>query len=630
MKVALGLFHFNPHWGLEARGRQRHCTEAFAPFLRVLESRSKGTVSLGVSGRGLEFLGNHYPSLLARLRGLVDSGRVELISALYTPSIWIAFPRRDLLESIHRNKVTLDRLGLPWARVFFAQEAFFGEAVSTLSEHFDVALCKDDYLNYFYSLDFTNPRFTAGPIKVVVASNHLLNESLKCLRSHPERLTRNGLTALHYEYIQSVAALNDGRNFPAWSGECEGLTWRWYHCGDGNHFSTTYKPQDMQHCFRDTAWERWNEELLNEFERDGYRLVGIRDFVELLDYKKGAQDLPTLLEGSWNSKSSQGVGAWMGDQHSPSANHNLVLSGLCRARQRVLECEATIEAALPASVRSSAFGHLNAPGRNRSILNRFLRRASRVALSNCQPHVDAWNALLEGQVSDSLGWRPSSESVAQGLASMDRVIASASELLDRFWRPTQDVSSNVQPDGRRSTAGDNGEQVSLPTMSIVGGHGTISIERMCPSHAIYEVAFAPMNAEFGVSLPFELDYLRYCPSGLECTPVRVPFALLKPETLSLPLSNGLLEVSPSTFLIKELVTLHLRAEVSRSDHTVRYLIRGGQCSLRYVWRFHIIRETLARAVAFANELNRTVCPTCNGRPQGCGFRRSKANAPHSG
>ncbi len=258
-KMALGLFHFNPHWGGQLRSRHRHCTEALAPFLRALKRHPGWRVNLEISGSGLEFLQDYYPALVASLRELVSAGQVELISSLYTPALWIAFPRRDLIESILRNRDCLMKLGFKPTRIFFSQEAFFGEVVSTLSDYFDIFICKDDYLNHFFSIDYSNPCFAVGGKQVIVASGHLLYESSLLAHAEPQLAPALGLTERHRLYIEHSSELNNGRNFPARNGRFGSVEWHWYHCGDGNHFGTIYKPQDLERSYNDPAWERWCE-----------------------------------------------------------------------------------------------------------------------------------------------------------------------------------------------------------------------------------------------------------------------------------------------------------------------------------------------------------------------------------
>jgi hypothetical protein len=55
-------------------------------------------VTFEIAGSGLEFLNDHYPGAIALLRDLVARQQVELVSAVYAPTIWVAFPARDLLR----------------------------------------------------------------------------------------------------------------------------------------------------------------------------------------------------------------------------------------------------------------------------------------------------------------------------------------------------------------------------------------------------------------------------------------------------------------------------------------------------------------------------------------------------
>lgn len=146
MNIALGLFHFNPHWDLDHRSAHRHCTEALVPFMNAVAANPEWKVSVEISARGLEFINECYPGLMRRIRDLAHSLRIELISSLFTPSIWLAFPRSDLLKSIRLNQQCIARLDLPWTRIFFAQEGSFGEGATTLSDCFDIGVCRDDYL----------------------------------------------------------------------------------------------------------------------------------------------------------------------------------------------------------------------------------------------------------------------------------------------------------------------------------------------------------------------------------------------------------------------------------------------------------------------------------------------------
>jgi hypothetical protein len=61
MKMALGIFHFNPYWGGDPRMGRRHCGETLGPFLRLLRPRPQWRLDIEVSGAGLEFIHEAYP-----------------------------------------------------------------------------------------------------------------------------------------------------------------------------------------------------------------------------------------------------------------------------------------------------------------------------------------------------------------------------------------------------------------------------------------------------------------------------------------------------------------------------------------------------------------------------------------
>jgi hypothetical protein len=147
------------------------------------------------------------------------------------------------------------RLGFQWTRIFFAQEGFFGTGVSALAEYFDVVVCKDDYLSYQCRFNYVCPRFTLGGMKVVVASNHLLNELASSLRDDPEFRVKHRLSEAHVQHLLQATEITDTRNFPSARGRSEQAEWLWYHCGDGNHISAIHKPDDFQRCYHDSEWK---------------------------------------------------------------------------------------------------------------------------------------------------------------------------------------------------------------------------------------------------------------------------------------------------------------------------------------------------------------------------------------
>jgi hypothetical protein len=558
MKLALGLFHFNPHWNLDARSAHRHCTEALSPLLRSVHHHPTWRLTIEVSGSGLEFIHRAYPGLFGNLKALVENGQVELISSLYTPSLWVAFPLRDLVTSIELNRQCVDRLGLPWSRIFFAQEAFFGTGVSALQEYFDVAICKDDYIDYYYDIDWTNPCFTMRGLKVVVASSHLVSE-LACWTQQANAVHRVPLRSEHIQHLNEASMLN---NFPARRGVFQGITWAWYHCGDGNHFGTVYKPDNLERCYYDPIWSELCARRMEALEEEGYRLATLAQFVAGFDYR-AATELPPLVEAGWNPRRSEGVFCWMGRNDTPWENDVAVLTSIARARKRLIDAETLAQKA----------------GRRDTEVSVFIDKG--------------WMAMMHAQISDSVGWFAGPQAVQNSLLASDETLNAAVQALDALW------AAPVAPAeiSNRDTA------ESWPEPAVFGAEGAWTHQDPTPSSRVYECYVKVRDSVCGVRFPFEKDELVFCPSGMEETPVMLPRNMLKVPSVSLPLANGLLQIADDLFLVKDTTTIHLAAIVSFEDRTVEYRISGARAGKEYWWRFHLIRDVLDSAVALANVIN---------------------------
>jgi glycosyl hydrolase family 57 len=634
-RLALGLFHFNPHWGAETLAVHRHCSEAIGPFLQVVEANPDWNVTFEISGSGLEFLFNNYPAQFRLLHRLIEREQIELISSLYTPSIWVAFPRRDLLYSIEKNQECLRRLGLPNTRIFFAQEAFFGEGVKSLGKYFDIAICKDDYLAHFYDIDFSNPCFLLGDLKLVVASNHLLSESADIIEHEPKLAAAFHLPNRYQKHIESADLLNKGKKFPARCGIWNNVDWHWYHCGDGNHFTTIHKPQDIASSFYDPTWKRWCEMILNRLIERGYRLSTIRQFAAILDYSK-AQRLPPLIEGSWNPSASDGVCRWMGLQSNEWENDAGILAAVSRVRARLTFCEkGRNQVVTPNGSNPEAANSVSASTRGGMWnIRRIIGNAEKSAIDNLalldpvwigngwrgrlwrkieevtrDPEISptlpaglldkAWTHLLHAQISDCLGWYPSAQSVWYAFEQIRNVLM----ITDRALRPTDlvDLEADVIDDQQyRSNIPCDEAFVSA---SLFGCDGSIVFCSFSDMHQTIECQFESTASNCGVSFEYHMDELRYCPSGIEYELVTIPFQWIRKDTISLPLSNGLIEVLPGVFLIKQLSFIHLAAQVVKSEHVVKYALRGLPIGKSYTWRFHVLKGNADSAVAFANKLN---------------------------
>jgi hypothetical protein len=564
-KIALGLFHFNPHWNADSRSAHRHCTESLGPLLQAVRDNSRWRLSLEMSGSGLEFVHAAYPGLFRKLKTLVESGQIELISSLYTPSLWVAYPRLDLVNSVILNIDCLDRLGLPWQRIFFAQEALFGPGVAQLGEYFDMAICKDDYINHFRGdFDFSNPACTYSGMKIVVASNHLVNEVTQFLESAAGKLSRKTLTGAHHRFLERMSSLNRPGKFPAASGSWGGISWHWYHCGDGNHFGSNHKPDDLENCYFDPAWSGVCADVLDHLGYSGYAFTTIHEFTQILDYSD-AVELPHLPEGSWNSEDSGGVRRWMGVLSTPAENDNQVLTAIARSRERLNLLGKTLDHAPEA-------------------LDRYR---------------DLWKILLHAQISDCLGWEASSTAVGYGLTAAEQVFVGANRFLDGLAGFSLGSPGTVP-----QRHGDLPTGAEPPGVILFGAEVTKSTyTQASPRSWVLDCYLESSGGDFGVEFKLSCLAPRYCPSGLEEFPATLELARLKPNSISLPLANGFIELEPGVYLIKDTRSVHVAAVILQQRNTIRFEICGAAGKHKCFWRFFVVRGEIQEALQLANQLN---------------------------
>jgi hypothetical protein len=497
---------------------------------------------------------------------LLDRGQLELISATYTPSIWVAFPGRDLQRSIIRNQSALADMGLNTARIFFCQESFFGQGVSQLMEWFDCAVVKDQYLDYLYGdLSQGPPVRLVGHMPVMIASNHLLNEL--SARVSPGNADLRVESATHLRHLRKAATENSGNVTWARHGTDGRIEWLWYHVGDGNHFSTLSAPNDWERFFRDDVWLRLNESLLRQFECEGYSLCRVGDLYNALSNTSSPTALPPLVEGSWNTARSEGVFTWMGQNKNSWENDAGILAYASRTRSRLVHCEKAIARIV---------------GNGKADLERKLDAA--------------WDAQLYAESSDPLGWMPTADEVAFGVRSCDEV-----------WMSTAAIAQEAdivfsEFCGRNDITATTTAEPFVP-YEIRGGEGAISTIQEAPDRQLVEALFVATSAICGIRFSYETSTLTYCPSGMETTPLSIDLSTLRPEVLSVPLANGLIQIGANMYLIKELSHVHVAARIVTGERFLDFTVGGSPIGKEYRWRFRIFCGELVRAVDLANRLN---------------------------
>src|SRR5438445_2615263 len=83
---------------------------SYLPFLEVLEGYPQIPFALHTSGPLLEWLVERHPDYIARLRRLVESGRVEILGGGFFEPILTMIPYRDRVGQIRAFSRYLDEL----------------------------------------------------------------------------------------------------------------------------------------------------------------------------------------------------------------------------------------------------------------------------------------------------------------------------------------------------------------------------------------------------------------------------------------------------------------------------------------------------------------------------------------
>jgi hypothetical protein len=364
MTIALGLFHFNIQYVAgDTLSYHRYATQAVIPFLQLIGEDSRYRVSFEMSGNGLEFLAEHYPHAISLLRTLIERGNIELISSTYAPTIWVAFPLRDLRQSIELNQRVLRRLRLTSAPIFFSQEAFFGYGLKAISDLFPIVLCKDDYVNHYRASVLRNRVYQLGNQKVLIGSGHWRN-------------------VIRDNDVDSVIVIEHGR---------DRTSPFWYHMGSGHHLVASAPPTQWAQFFADNTRIEIGRKCFQRIFDCGMQLGTIMQYTSSLANVE-LQPWPLIPEGSWNARLSNGLYTWMGRLANQWEADGELLGIVWRARRLVRELDLLMEGA-----------------------------SDTLKDVTSEQLLEAWRLLVVAESSDPLGWEPIPGEVLFGRIAAERV-----------------------------------------------------------------------------------------------------------------------------------------------------------------------------------------------------------------
>ncbi|WP_321472996.1 hypothetical protein [uncultured Paludibaculum sp.] len=565
----VGLFHFNVQYVAgDVAGYHRYRIQTIGPFLSILERNPRWRVSFEMSGSGLEFINQFDPMLVRRMRRLIEAGQLELVSSTYSPSLWVAFPRRDLVKSIELNRKCLQSLGLPISRIFFAQEAFFGAGLGTLSSCFDAVVCKDDYISYFSGDVNVNTAYRLDDVRVIVGSNHLVNELAALSRTG--KLPRGMAQRFTYRFARAEVNLPAIRQAAFSTNE-----WGWYHLGSGHHACMPADPGDWDNFFSNSAWTEMFEWLVNTYLENGCEFRTLAEYADAINLQT-LPSLPPVIEGSWNSQRSEGVYTWMGKQAKPWENDTGILALAWRSRQELVLLEEQIRAIHPVAVPSQLTDEVDR----------------------------LWTLQLMAESSDSLGWSPTSSEVRFSPSYAEDVF----KFTDRLRQTLNDQGLTVPDSGVSLCTLAQASEIPATASpfckaTLVGGDGVINTISINENLQLLDLSFEATDSNAGITIESFPPRLIYCPSGQENVATRLEWTALHPATLFIPLANGLLGLADELYLIRNNIYSQVAARADKTTGALSFLISGAEIAKVFHWQFYIYSGELRDAVILANAIN---------------------------
>ncbi len=588
-KFALSLFHFNIEYvigGLEyidAKGISHVFTgnpdnvgwtndkvedfivqESFLPMLQMYDKHPTWGVNIELQAYMIEVMAARHPDVLVLLRKLAQRGQVELISFHYNAQFFLGFPREDQHRSLAATKATFTKHCLPLSGVVFNQEGQAGEGRQKMlvDEGYSIGVFPKN-LFFYVRQDIPNP--------------------------WPYYASEGG------DLIVGAAGVDP----------TSGIDLAWNFFDDGElRAAPEVQGQSLNPYFATTAAhdparvaEFENE--LAQTEKNGYYLTRISDYVRHLKAEKIAQkQVPALLDGTWQPKSTDSVHRWLGGRGLWGTDENdfEVRNGGYEARTQIAAAQVLAEVAA-----KQGKGLANQDAR----LDALWKGLWRVEVSDCSG-VNPWLAeiqyaldhnpllladahLLATDLKTALGWTHAQVDLGA------RTAADIAPPPTQAW-PTVDAPADVSNvtvtvDGR--TVATKWLQITPTRWRLVVTFGAASPDN------------DPFGRELKVTFPRFADVVEYSPGLLDDVVRSYPFSAFKfqEDHVWLPVPNGLIGLGKSWYVVKHARLENLAARVSVTTPEMAFSDETVRLDLAPTWQFDVLQGTATDALAVAKELN---------------------------
>lgn len=134
INFALGVHNHQPfgNWDWVIEEAYAH---AYRPFLETVERHPGVRVTLHYTGFLLEWLLEHHPEFIAKLRKLVERNQVELITGAYYAPVLAVIPDEDkILQIRHLTRTLRDRFGVQPEGMWLAERVWEPHLVKPIAE----------------------------------------------------------------------------------------------------------------------------------------------------------------------------------------------------------------------------------------------------------------------------------------------------------------------------------------------------------------------------------------------------------------------------------------------------------------------------------------------------------------
>lgn len=557
-KFALQLFHFNvqyvcggtlgyyptPQPDLELDNdtiEDRIITESLAPVVELFEKHPTWGVDLEMQGYMLDVIVERHPALADTMRTLAKSGQIDIVSFHYSDQLFVAYPQEDWERSQNLTAATFDKHDIPLSRTVFCQE---GQAGSAMAGH----MAQRGYRNMVWPKNlwiYQHGDFQAEPL----------------YQFGDEAFLVAGSKGVDYDDGDTTVQVN------------------WTFLDDGELLATgDLNPYFPELFYVDEEAVAAYEDGLSALEEQGYLITTVDKYVEAVKDTVPLATPPTLLDGTWQPDSTDGVKRWLGGHgvfRAHERDNNVRTLGMVAHRELVAAETIANEAGLDAT------DELNA----------------------------AWRMLFLGQVTDATGINPFRGEIEYGMSHLGEATRIAREVIVRskevLGLQSVLIGNDVTANGAAPFAGE--ASAAALSLTIEGFDRAVSEQwrRVSDEHHVVTVDFGPGDfANTHVIFPGDLeDELTLTLALADATPVSLKRSDFSFEHFQFALPSGLIGLGNARYVIKDMATVHVAAEVARDSGDVRFADDTVPVGEAQRWVFHVVDGSPQEAVELALRVN---------------------------